>query len=108
MRGKVSTLIASRASLLQSLATLAPLGLAKSVGGNDANFVMVPVLNRATGEPDNERSQKVYKALAEEEGVVVRFRGGEFGCTGCLRITIGSEDENRVVLGKLRDVLQKL
>jgi histidinol-phosphate aminotransferase len=48
----------------------------------------------------------VYKALAEENGVVVRYRGGEMGCQGCLRITVGTEEENEVVLSKLGDVLR--
>ena len=31
--------------------------------------------------------------MAEQRGVVVRFRGKELGCEGCLRITVGTEDE---------------
>lgn len=70
---------------------------------------MVPVLDKSgSGKADNARAQKVYKTLAEQEGVVVRFRGGEPGCAGCLRITIGTEQENRVVLGKLKELLEKL
>lgn len=101
MTTRVGTLTSSRTTLLQSLAALAPLGLGAPLGGNHANFVMVPVLSRAGGEPDNARSERVYKELAEREGVVVRFRGWEHGCGGCLRITVGSEEENRVVVKKL-------
>ncbi len=109
MRKKVSTLVASRKTLLEGLAALQPLGLGPSIGGNDANFVMVPVLDKGgSGEADNARAQKVYKTLAEQEGVVVRFRGGEPGCAGCLRITVGTEQENGVVLEKLRELLEKL
>ena len=68
---------------------------------------MIPVLNRSTRKPDNVRSEKVYKELAEKEGVVVRFRGKEYGCEGCLRITIGSEKENEVVVRKLEEVLRR-
>lgn len=109
MRKKVAALVASRKTLLEGLAALQPLGLGHSIGGNDANFVMVPVLDKGgNGEPDNTRAQKVYKTLAEREGVVVRFRGGEPGCAGCLRITIGTEQENEVVLQKLRELLKQL
>ncbi|KAK0193583.1 histidinol-phosphate aminotransferase [Armillaria mellea] len=76
--------------------------------GNDANFIVVPVLTKDGTKPDNVRSQKVYKSLAEENGVVVRFRGNEPGCEGCLRITVGSEEENDVVVRKLTEVLRQL
>ena len=107
MQAKVAQLVASRATLLQSLATLESLGLGPSIGANDANFVMVPILGK-DGQPDNERASKVYKLLAEENGVVIRFRGKEPGCVGCVRITIGSEEENRAVMDKLRKVLQEV
>ena len=108
MREKVATLLKNRASLLQALASLAPLGLGEPIGGNNANFILVPVLNRATGVPDNERSQSVYVTMAETEKVVVRFRGKEVGCSGCLRITVGSEQENKIVVEKLAQVLQRI
>lgn len=107
MQAKVTQLVASRATLLQSLATLESLGLGPSIGANDANFVMVPILGK-DGQPDNERATKVYKSLAEENGVVIRFRGKEAGCAGCVRITVGSEDENRTMLDKLGKVLQEV
>lgn len=106
MREKLATLHASRTTLLQSLAALASLGLGPALGGSHANFVLIPVLEKGgSGRPDNVRSQTVYKRLAEEMGVVVRYRGGELGCEGCLRITVGSEEENRILLEKLREVL---
>ncbi|KAI8986641.1 histidinol-phosphate aminotransferase [Trametes punicea] len=109
MKDKVSRLVKSRGDLLRGLAELVPLGLGSVIGGNDANFVMVPVLAKdGSGKPDNVRAQKIYKTLAEVEGVVVRYRGGEPGCTGCLRITVGSEDEVKVVLQKLKELLESL
>lgn len=108
MRDKVATLVASRASLITSLATLAPLGLGPPIGANDANFVLVPILSKDAGKPDNIRAQKIYRVLAEENGVVVRFRGNEPGCEGCLRITVGSEEEHKTVLVKLAEVLNVL
>lgn len=109
MSAKVSTLIKQRNVLVQKLPALAPLGLGAIIGGNDANFVMVPVLEKSgSGRPDNARAQKIYKTLAEEEGVVVRYRGGEPGCSGCLRITVGNQEENEVVLAKLEELLKKL
>ena len=109
MRQKISQLLSSRTRLLQDLSGLASLGLGPAIGGNDANFVVVPVLEKSrNGKPDNERAFKVYKTLAEREGVVVRYRGSEAGCAGCLRITVGSDAENEVVLEKLRSLLEEL
>lgn len=107
MRAKVATLTASRAELLESLKGLSDVGLGPAIGGNDANFVMVPVLAKdGSAKPDNARSEKIYKTMAEEHGVVVRFRGREPGCEGCLRITVGTEEENGVLLRKLREVME--
>jgi histidinol-phosphate aminotransferase len=46
--------------------------------------------------------------LAEEEGVVVRYRGNELGCQGCLRITVGTEEENAIALQKLKKALENI
>ena len=81
------------------------------IGGNDANFVLFPILAKegeTRGRPDNERAVKVYRAMAEEEGVVVRYRGGEWGCEGCLRVTVGSEEELRVLIRRLEEVLKRM
>lgn len=109
MRTKVRALVAGRAWLLDALRTLAPGDLGAAIGGNDANFIMVPVLEKGgSGRPDSARAQRIYKVLAEEEGVVVRYRGNEAGCAGCLRITIGTREENETVVKKLKELLQKL
>ncbi|KAH7910682.1 aminotransferase class I and II-domain-containing protein [Hygrophoropsis aurantiaca] len=108
MRQKVGTLVSSRSGLLKSLENLSPLGVGPSIGGNDANFVVVPILNQQTREADNVRSEGVYKALAEKHKVVVRFRGKEAGCTGCLRITVGTTEENQTLMRELEYVLNQI
>ncbi|KAF8151920.1 histidinol-phosphate aminotransferase [Mycena galopus ATCC 62051] len=107
MRSKISTLVASRERLLADLTALASLGVGHAIGGNDANFLVVPILG-ADGKPDNTRAQRLYRSLAEENGVVVRYRGGEPGCEGCLRITVGSEEENRTAVAKISEVLSAI
>jgi len=116
MRNKIGVLKSQRERLLLALAspTLSRLGVGKTIGGNDANFMLVPILERRSGngddseerKPDSARAQRMYKTLAEQEGVVVRYRGGEPGCSGCLRITVGTEEENTVVIKKLEDLLR--
>jgi histidinol-phosphate aminotransferase len=111
MRTKIDALIASRGRLLSSLQSLqtAPFHLGDAIDANHANFILVRVCDKdGKGRPDNARAQKVYKLLAEEEGVVVRYRGGEVGCEGCLRITVGTEAENGVLMLKLKEVLGRV
>ncbi|KAH9958047.1 histidinol-phosphate aminotransferase [Russula dissimulans] len=108
MRENIERLKASRAKLLSSLHNMKELGLGRAIGAQDANFILIPVLARGGSVPDSARAKRVYTALAEEEGVVVRYRGGERGCEGCLRITVGTEEENGIALTKLKKVLEKL
>ena len=77
-------------------------GIGNIIGGLDANFLLVQIVN-GQGEPDNEVSEKLYTTLAETMGVVVRFRGKERGCTGALRITVGTKDEMQTLLLRLQE-----
>lgn len=107
-RQKIDALNSMRTSLASDLASIAHLGLGSPIGAGHANFLMIPVLNQETKEPDSKRAQSIYKLLAEQMGVVVRYRGNEVGCQGCLRITIGSKEENRILLQQMQRALQKL
>lgn len=111
MKEKVTTLVKNRASLLEKLFTSEGTKdhLGKPIGAGHGNFIMVPVLNKdGSGKPDNKRAERVYKVLAEENGLVVRFRGNEMGCEACLRITIGTEEENEAVVERLGKVFKEL
>ena len=67
-------------------------GVGRLRGGTASNFLLYEMLD-AQGKPDNITALAVYERLAETKGVVVRFRGKEHGCLGCLRVTVGTEDE---------------
>lgn len=83
-------------------------GLGRFLGGFSSNFLLIEVLDGINGKPDNIVSAKVYERLAEVKNVVVRFRGKEHGCTGCIRITVGTEDENTALLQKLKEALGEI
>ncbi|KAJ3571277.1 hypothetical protein NP233_g3856 [Leucocoprinus birnbaumii] len=112
MKSKIQTLIKNRASLLNKLFSdpITKRNLGKPIGAGHANFIMVPVLKKGSGgeEVDNKRAERVYKMLAEENGLVVRFRGNELGCEACLRITIGTEEENEEVVKRLGKVFGEI
>ncbi|KAK5126039.1 hypothetical protein LTR85_011394 [Meristemomyces frigidus] len=79
-------------------------GVGRFLGGRESNFLLVEMLD-TTGKPSNEVALQVYERLAETRGVVVRFRGKELGCLGCLRVTVGREDEVTRFMAELRSVL---
>ncbi|KAI6783399.1 putative histidinol-phosphate aminotransferase protein [Emericellopsis cladophorae] len=82
-------------------------GVGRLRGGTASNFLLYEMLD-AQGRPDNATALAVYERLAENRGVVVRFRGKEHGCLGCLRITIGTEEEVTRFLASIKGVLAEV
>ncbi|KAG5931396.1 hypothetical protein E4U60_006111 [Claviceps pazoutovae] len=102
MRENLAKISVQRDRLLGELEGMEGIGGLR--GGRDANFLLCDVLGRG-GEPDNGVAGRVYEMLAQEFHVVVRFRGKEPGCEGCLRITVGTEEEVTRLVGALRRAL---
>lgn len=75
-------------------------------GGLDANFILIEVLK--DGVPDSKFAKQVYHKMATEKQVVVRYRGDETNCKGALRITIGTEEENKSLVENFKLVFQEL
>ena len=76
------------------LPALAELRITQKVFPTSANFVLVRVTD-AIG---------IYKYLVER-GIIVRNRSRVQLCQGCLRITIGTAQENNELLGALRQYM---
>ncbi|RMZ77890.1 hypothetical protein DV738_g4164, partial [Chaetothyriales sp. CBS 135597] len=106
MRQNRTKIIEQRDRLLEEMPAIP--GVGRSIGGTDANFLLVEILDRPGGKPDTSTALAVYETMAGQRGVVVRFRGKEHGCTGCLRITVGTEKEVTRFLEELRSVLQTI
>ena len=107
----ISQIVTNRHTLIRALgeSDLVVLGVGKPLGGNHANFVVLPILKRhtgATGPRDNPRAKAVYEKLKEAHAISVRFIGDLLGCEGCLRITVGTESENKLLVAGLRCVLK--
>ncbi|WFD34933.1 histidinol-phosphate transaminase [Malassezia cuniculi] len=103
MRENVRQLVENRDTLIAELGRIPALG--RVIGGNDANFVMVEVLDGPGGKPDSARAATVYLTMAQEFDLVVRDRSKEPGCDGCLRISIGTADENKQCITLLEKLL---
>lgn len=104
MQGNRAKIIQQREKLVQELPMVAGMGRFK--GGYASNFLLIEVLDKPKGKPCNETALKVYETLAGQRGVVVRFRGKELGCEGCLRITVGTEKEVERFLRELKATLE--
>ncbi|KAI3327253.1 histidinol-phosphate aminotransferase [Xylariaceae sp. AK1471] len=102
MRQNREKMVAQRNRLLEELPKIS--GVGRMRGGTDGNFLLYEILD-AQGNPDSDVALSVYEKLAGVKGVVVRFRGKEHGCLGCLRITVGTEEEMTKLLDSLRKTL---
>lgn len=60
---------------------------------SDANFLLVKIDN----------AKKRYQQLSER-GIIVRYRGDEPLCEDCLRITVGTPDENERLISALKEL----
>lgn len=86
----IKVTVSERESLSQELARLP---LVKKVYPSDANFILIEVID----------ALKTYDALVEQ-GIIVRDRSKVTLCEGCLRITIGTTQENQILLEALKSL----
>ena len=84
VRSEVDTIIKERGRVADALATFR---CVERVYLSDANFLLVKV----------DDAQAIYTALIEQK-VIVRDRSRVAGCEGCRRITIGTPEENDLLL----------
>lgn len=106
MRSNREKIVKQRNRMLEELPKIP--GVGRFLGGADSNFLLTEILDKARekgGKPSNETAMAVYERLAETKGVVVRFRGKEVGCLGCLRITVGTGEEVTKLLSEMEAVL---
>ena len=109
MRAYRSNIITQRNRLIKELPSIP--GVGRFRGGTESNFLLVELLDKPAdhgGKPSNPIALATYEAMAEKRGVVVRFRGKELGCEGCLRITVGTEEEVTRFLEEIKVVLAGL
>jgi histidinol-phosphate aminotransferase len=84
----VEILLAERENLRKTLDSLT---VVKKIYPSDSNFLLVKV----------DDANKVYSYLVENE-IIVRNRNTVSLCEGCLRITVGTPEENRLLVESLK------
>lgn len=84
----VATLLAQREVVANALTKL---DFVTKVYPSDANFILFRVKKNA---------KEIYKAMADG-GVVTRYRGSEMHCDECIRVTVGTEEENKTFLERI-------
>jgi histidinol-phosphate aminotransferase len=89
VRTNIAALLAQREFVA---AALRELDCVEHVHDSDANFILVRMRGHA---------HAVYKKMADD-GVVTRFRGTEMHCEECIRVTIGTPEENEAFLVALQ------
>jgi len=70
---------------------LAELAMVRKVYPSDANFILIQV----------DDALNTYNALVDQ-GIIIRDRSKVSLCEGCLRITIGTTQENEILLKALK------
>jgi histidinol-phosphate aminotransferase len=84
VRRELGALVAARGEMERALETVP---CVRKVYHSDANFFLVKVSD----------AKGLYRYLAGN-GIIVRNRSSELHCDNCLRITVGSAEENRKVV----------
>lgn len=87
--GWVKMIIDQRYVLIQNLKNLS---LVKKIYPSDANFVLIKVDN----------ANELYTYLVDK-GIIVRNRNNVSLCLGCLRITVGTPEENTRLIEELKN-----
>jgi len=77
-----------------------------AIGGQSANFVLVPIVT--LGERDDVLAKRLTEQLREQHAISIRYVGGQPGCKGCVRITVGTAQELNTLREALRMVLLEL
>jgi len=94
--GQVNDMIKELVDMRSALADVfRQIPIVKEVYPSDANFLLVKIDN----------ANQVYDYLLSK-GIVVRNRSNVQLCEDCLRITIGTEQENTLLIDALADYLQ--
>lgn len=88
---QIGRIVSARPALMEELAALPGV----TVHPSDANFILVTV----------EHAKELWQRLYDEHSILVRNVGGDPLLANCLRITVGSDEENAKLVAALKALL---
>ncbi len=88
---QIGRIVSARPALMEKLASLPGI----TVHPSDANFILVTV----------EHAKELWQRLYDEHSILVRNVSGDALLADCLRITVGSDEENTKLVAALRALL---
>jgi len=98
LRKNVQSTLEQRALVRKELEALTDIVV--KVYPSDSNFLLFRV-------KDDVKANDLYKKMADG-GVVTRFRGNELHCNQCIRVTIGTAEENQKFLATMQTIWKEL
>jgi histidinol-phosphate aminotransferase len=90
VKNQIHALLEERNLLIQ---VLTQIDFVEKVYSSDANFVLVKV----------DDANRRYNQLMEE-GIIIRNRTNQPLCENCLRLTIGTSEENKTLISVLKSI----
>ena len=90
IKSNVNSILNQREKLISSLEKL---DFVEKIYESDANFILIKVDN----------ADLRYNQLLKK-GIVVRNRTNQYLCQNCLRITVGTKDENKILIKTLNEL----
>ena len=89
----IAEIVSERGKLIEKLNEFS---FVTKIYPSDANFILVKTTD----------AEQIYKFLLDEK-IVVRNRSNIELCTGCLRITVGTSEENKALLNSLEKLTEE-
>jgi len=98
LRKNIQSILEERARVCKELEALTDIVV--KVYPSDSNFLLFRVKNDL-------KALDVYKKMADD-GVVTRFRGNEMHCDQCIRVTIGTPQQNETFLERFKTTWKEM
>ncbi|XP_078358188.1 histidinol-phosphate aminotransferase-like [Oculina patagonica] len=95
MEANVKCIVEQKQRIVEELKKLPTV---RKIFPSDSNYILVRI----------DHAQEIYKKMASEKGVVIRYQGGKIRCEDCVRITVGTPEQNDILLKTLKNTIDEV